>query len=411
MRATSPLFSILLMALVSGCTSYLPSIGGGEPPAARPYVKVVTVPLPVIASSPNEGVTYGALTAFLLHNDKDEISSLIAPQVNHNRNFGTTATIFGAFYPSPERTVELNLSKSTEVNHAAELRVRDQSLMGKKLELNAFLYSFTDGSARFSGFGPDSRQESETNFGDRELGFTFSAGYPVMKDTQLFLGERLRKVRVVKGAVQKLPYLREAFTAAEVPGIDGFTTHAQTVSLVYSTLDSTAMPSSGVRARLTAEASLEGLGGSTSFGRVEAEVKGFYPVSGARFISVGRLAFSQTGGGAVPFLERGILGGETTLRGYGRNRFVDSSYLVCNLEERIRLFRWEVFGVRADWELAPFVDIGGVMDAVGELSGGDLEVNPGIGFRAVVRPNILGRIDVGFSKEGPAVFVGLGYPF
>jgi hypothetical protein len=29
----------------------------------------------------------------------------------------------------------------------------------------------------------------------------------------------------------------------------------------------------------------------------------------------------------------------------------------------------------------------------------------------VVRPNIVGRIDVGVGREGPAVFVGLGYPF
>jgi hypothetical protein len=29
----------------------------------------------------------------------------------------------------------------------------------------------------------------------------------------------------------------------------------------------------------------------------------------------------------------------------------------------------------------------------------------------VIRPNIVGRIDVGYGKEGPAVFVGLGYPF
>jgi hypothetical protein len=28
-----------------------------------------------------------------------------------------------------------------------------------------------------------------------------------------------------------------------------------------------------------------------------------------------------------------------------------------------------------------------------------------------VPPNIIGRLDIGFGKDGPAVFVGLGYPF
>jgi hypothetical protein len=35
----------------------------------------------------------------------------------------------------------------------------------------------------------------------------------------------------------------------------------------------------------------------------------------------------------------------------------------------------------------------------------------GVGFRAVVRPNVVGRVDIGFGKEGPAIFATLGYPF
>ncbi|MBW4055716.1 MAG: hypothetical protein HIU83_09980, partial [Proteobacteria bacterium] len=101
----------------------------------------------------------------------------------------------------------------------------------------------------------------------------------------------------------------------------------------------------------------------------------------------------------------------SSLRGFGRNRFIDNSYLLCNLEERILLFRWEVFGVTADWEIAPFLDMGAVMESLDKVKGSDFELNPGVGFRAIVRPNIIGRVDVGLGKDGPAVFVGLGYPF
>jgi hypothetical protein len=85
--------------------------------------------------------------------------------------------------------------------------------------------------------------------------------------------------------------------------------------------------------------------------------------------------------------------------------------MLLNLEERIRLFRWEIFNVTADWEAAPFIDFGAVMSSFDEATEKSFEFNPGIGIRAVVRPNILGRVDVGFGKDGPAVFVGLGYPF
>ena len=92
-----------------------------------------------------------------------------------------------------------------------------------------------------------------------------------------------------------------------------------------------------------------------------------------------------------------VFWGETTLRGYGRNRFIDNSYLLLNLEERIRLFRWEIFNVTADWELAPFIDFGSVMKSIAQFSTRSFEFNPGMGFRAVVPPNIIGRVDVGFG--------------
>ena len=411
MRATFFLIIMLAIATLDGCTSYLPAGKFPLPASDQGDVKVVTIPLPVIATSPNEGLTYGGLSAFLIHNHQDEVTTLIAPQVNYNDNFGTSVTVYGAFYPSAQRSYEVNLSKSTKVNQDFELKLRDQTLMDKNLELNAFLYDFRDGSARFFGFQSRSSTANETNYADGEVGFTFSAGYPVFANTQLVLGERFRQVDIGPGAVKKVPFLGDVFNSRQIPGSDGFSAHAQMVSLVYSTLDSLIIPTTGIRAKASVEASVQALGSSADYRHYDTEVKGFFPLMDARFISVGKVGYSQTLGEHVPFLERSILGGETTLRGYGRNRFIDNSYLLCNLEERIRLFRWEVFGVRADWELAPFIDLGSVMKSLDEPKTSSFEFNPGIGFRAVISPNIIGRIDVGFGKDGPAVFVGLGYPF
>ena len=70
-----------------------------------------------------------------------------------------------------------------------------------------------------------------------------------------------------------------------------------------------------------------------------------------------------------------------------------------------------MFNVNVDWEAAPFIDFGSVMKSISQAQPRDFEFNPGLGLRGVVRPNIVGRIDVGFGTDGPAVFVGLGYPF
>jgi outer membrane translocation and assembly module TamA len=415
MRRTS-LFAILLVSLgMTACTTMVPREKLPYPlvnESSGNQVKVVTVPLPVIASSPNEGITAGALTAFLIHNKNDEVTSLLAPQINNNQNFGGTFSLYGALYPTPEQSWEFNLSRSTKVNEDYEVRYITRELLDKKLEINAFPYYFTDGSARFFGFQQSSAKDNETNYGDQELGFTVTAGYRIGKYYQVVIGERLRKVNILQGAVTSVPFIGDNFSAAEVPGINGFTAHAQKLALVYSTLDSPNMPTFGGYARISVEASAKFLGSSANYRHYDAEMKGFVPFDkGRRFITAFRLAYNQTLGNNVPFLEQSILGGETTLRGYGRNRFIDNSYLLFNLEERIRLFRWEIFNVNADWELAPFIDFGSVMKALDRADTKSFEFNPGIGFRAIVRPNIVGRVDIGFGKDGPAVFVGLGYPF
>ncbi len=403
--------SVLLLV---GCTSYIPREDLHLPPTGDPSddtIKLVTIPLPVIASSPNEGVTSGALTAFLAHNKREEVTTMLAPQVNYNNNFGVTASLYGAYYPTSDRNMEFNLSHSSRVNHDYELRVREMSLLSNKLELNGFIFKLADGSSRFFGFNAKSPQQMETNYANDEFGYNMSAGYQIGQHFQVTIGDRFRDVRIRSGAVGSLPDIKDKFSSATVPGIDGFTTHAMRISLSYSTLDSRETPSYGGYARISFEPTMKALGGAANYRHYEVETKGFIPLSDSRYISVFRLMYNQTLGDDVPFLEQSILGGETTLRGYGRNRFIDNSFLLCNLEERIRLFRWEVFGVTADWEVAPFVDLGAVMESLYKANAGNFEFNPGIGFRAIVRPNIVGRVDLGVGKDGPAIFVGLGYPF
>ncbi len=404
----------LLLLLLTGCTSYIAHDRLPYPLTNDTFdrqVKVVTIPLPVIASSPNEGITVGALSAFLLHDSNDNISTLLAPQVNYNKNFGITSTFYGAFYPSPDRSWEINLSKSTIINEDYELKLRDKNFLDKKLEINLFAFAFSDGSARFFGFDAKTPRQRETNYTDKEIGFNLSAGYDIGRHIQFILGERYRDVEIEPGAVTSIPFIRKRFRGRNVPGINGFDAHAQRISLVYSTLDSLTAPTFGGFAKVSIENSSKDLGSSADYRHYEGELKGFIPLDNARYISVFRLVYNQTLGEKVPFLEQSSLGGENTLRGYGRNRFIDNSYFLLNLEERIRLFRWEIFNVKADWELAPFIDLGAVMERLDRSSTRQFEFNPGIGVRAVVRPNIIGRVDVGFGKDGPAVFVGLGYPF
>ena len=113
------LLSVLALLTLPACTSMISRDHLPYPLTSEQFseqVKVVTLPLPVIATSPNEGPTYGALTSFLLHDSRNEVSTLIAPQVNFNKYFGTTVQVYGALYPTPDQSIEINLSQSTRVN-------------------------------------------------------------------------------------------------------------------------------------------------------------------------------------------------------------------------------------------------------------------------------------------------------
>jgi outer membrane protein assembly factor BamA len=408
------LIPILLLLFLAGCTyqvprSYLPFPLSNE--TFYDPVKTVAIPLPVIAASPNEGTTIGVLDAFLLHNASDEVSTLIVPQMNSNKYFGLTTTLYGAFYPTPNQNMKVNLSKATTINEEFRFRYFANDFIWDRVQvsLNAFLYA--DGSARFFGFQSNSSQQNETNYTDRERGFVVTGGYWFSKIFEAELAERYKKVNILPGAVTSVPFITQVFPPSTVPGVNGYSTHAQKISLVYNALDSSQMSTSGAYARAYVEFAAKALGSSASFRHYGVETKRYYSHKEGRLITAIRFAADQTEGSGVPFLEQSILGGETTLRGYGQNRFIDMSYLLLNLEERIRMFRWRVFNVDADWELAPFIDLGSVQRSLIEAKASSFEFNPGVGLRAVVRPNIVGRVDVGFGSEGLAVFVGLGYPF
>ena len=117
-------------------------------------------------------------------------------------------------------------------------------------------------------------------------------------------------------------------------------------------------------------------------------------------------------GDDVPFYELSSLGGQNSLRGYGEDRFIDNNLVNVNIEQRLHVFRTRMFNVVSDFEIAPFVDGGKVFNTFTELQlFKDFAVTPGIGFRGIVRRTVVGRVDVGYSDEGGAVFAGLDYPF
>jgi hypothetical protein len=98
------------------------------------------------------------------------------------------------------------------------------------------------------------------------------------------------------------------------------------------------------------------------------------------------------------------------LRGFTQDRFIDQNLWTLELEQRTRVFQTHIYGVTADWRIDPFVAVGQVYRALDQVFSHP-RVSAGMGFRAWVRPNVVGRVDVANGSEGWKVYVEIGYPY
>jgi outer membrane translocation and assembly module TamA len=220
----------------------------------------------------------------------------------------------------------------------------------------------------------------------------------------------VRQVSLQRGATD-LPFTGDLYPTVE--GVQGETIIiGHRATFYYDTRNNLISPTDGMAVTAYAEVN-QNLSNSDSpvFSRYELEVKKLFPSESKRAILIVRADLQATLGSQVPFFEQSSLGGQNNLRGYGVDRFIDKHLIAASVEERIHLVRAKIAGVAADFEMATFLDTGQVFNDFKDVSFKDYRMTPGIGFRGIVRPNVVGRIDYGYSKEGGAIFAGLDFPY
>jgi len=269
---------------------------------------------------------------------------------------------------------------------------------------------FKNATARFFGIGQDSTAGDETNYTAREYRANWRFGIYANEVTQISIGQRFRDVQLQPGATD-LPYTVARF--GDVPGVIGESTIiGNRVSFHYDTRNNLVTPTDGMAVTAYAELAQNLRNGDHPvYSRYELEVKQLFPSESKRAILVVRADLQATLGTQVPFFEQSSLGGQNNLRGFGVDRFIDKNLVAFSIEERIHIARMRVAGVMADFEVAPFIDSGQVFGDFKDVSFKDYRFTPGAGFRGIVRPNVVGRVDYGYSREGGAVFAGLDFPY
>jgi outer membrane protein assembly factor BamA len=367
------------------------------------------IPLPEILTDPNEGNTYGFLQVVLFLDQQKIIKYILAPDVRYNKITGVYPTfrLFG--YPSVAQKWSVVLRKSQNIDEDYDLRYEDNAFWQDRVRLFANVEFEKDSSERFFGFGNGSPKDAESNYTAKQTNALVWLAYRLQPTLSLTYRSRLRVFRVEKGGVDNLPFIAKEHPGT--PGLGGATIVGQELGLLYDTRDDTNIPRQGGLGLLSAEFISRALGSSVSIIKYAAEVRKFIPLRDRFVLAMhGRLDYIQ-GDDQIPFFEQNDVGGRDTLRGFGSGRFVDKDRFFASAELRTRVYRREIFGVNAELELAPFLDFGEVFKSARVSPFTDLHAVGGLGFRGVVRPQVVGFVDIGMGEQGLAAFTGLEYPF
>jgi hypothetical protein len=368
------------------------------------------IPLPAFSYNRNEGPWYGVLVPILRANPRGEIEDILAPLYLHNRHIGETFTLNYYGYRSNTIQYRAVASYSTEVERNFELSYKDTGVGAGRFILAAEGTWFKNAFARFFGFGNKTHEERETTYTSREGHVKLTAGLNLGSHASLLFTERYRDVRIEDGVITSLPQTKAFFNG--VAGIGGAQILGHRLTYLYDSRDNVLTPTRGSYVAIYGEVTQNFIHDKPDrWLRYGLDARHSFPHAGGRMVFVARFWLEAVSGQEVPFYERPMLGGENTLRAFGLNRFIDDTALLVNFEERIRVLSKRFFDHAVELELSPFLDFGRVTTNWESARLRRFQINPGVGIRALARPNVVGRLDVGYGKDGANVFVGLDYPF
>lgn len=378
------------------------------PPSALADTQIF--PIPSASTSKNDGNDAGLIVPILISEPDGELKYLLAPMIIHNSIVGTRGTFNLFRYDTGGRQLQFIGSYSEKIERKLLFNYTDPAFSNGRFFLNVGGAFFKNATVRFFGLGQSTTEADETNYTAREARANWRFGIYVNEVTQVSISQRFRQMSLERGATD-LPFTGDVFPT--VDGVQGETIiMGHRASFHYDTRDNLTTPTDGTAITAYAELNQNVRNGDHPvYSRYEVEVKKLFPSESKRAILVVRLDLQATIGDQVPFFEQSSLGGQNNLRGYGVDRYIDKNLLAASVEERIHITRTKIAGVAADFEVAPFLDTGQVFNSYQDLSFKDYRMTPGIGFRGIVRPNVVGRIDYGFSKEGGAIFAGLDFPY
>lgn len=377
--------------------------------AHRAQAEVSYFPIPAVSTTRNDGNDAGFIVPFLVTKPDGDLQYIVAPMFIVNSIVGARGSLNVFRYDPGGRELRFIASYTEEIERRVDFRYTDPAFLNGRFAYSLGASFFKNATARFFGLTQRSTESDETNYTAREGRAFWKFGVYLNEVTQIAIGQRFREVEIQRGATA-LPFSVQQFPT--VDGMQGATLLGHRAIFHYDTRDNLVTPTDGTLVTAYGEL-VQNLKKADQpfYQRYVLDFTKLVPSESKRMILVVRGNLQTTFGSQVPFFERSSLGGENNLRGYGVDRFIDDHLMAFSVEQRINVLRTRILNVVAEFEVAPFLDMGKVFNTFQRNQFKDVVFTPGVGFRGIIRPSVVGRVDWGYSNEGGAVFAGLDFPF
>ncbi len=366
--------------------------------------------LPLLDRSRDLGFVYGLMPIWAMRDRSgDSIASVWAPSVDFNPYLKTTLTWRQYFFPDEHRLWVFRGSYSQEVQRELFLHYYDPEFLDTRYRLNAEFHLFRNPKPSFYGFGPNSAQSAEAGYSHFKVGEEFTFDVPILGYLYFDVTHRYFQMRVDETPITTKTQLADAFPSEAAIGWKKYMTHG--AALVFDSTDHAALPRRGTYAKASIDDSSRDLVSDQSYRLYALQLKQYLNVMDGKYITALHVHMQQLEGDAVPFYIMPTVGESTGLRVVGEGRYVDRGKFVMSVEERCRVSRSPFLRFFSEIELTPFVDMGTVFADPKFFSTGLLHLGYGVSFRLVLRPQVVGTMDLAFGREGPNSLIKVGYPF
>ena len=376
--------------------------------AGRPPISFI--PVPLIDVDPNNGVTLGLLPTWL-HTDSDnQISRIIAPDLNFNPEFGFGGHARVIAYPSDDTQWSVVAGGQQRVERLVDYEYQTGRQRSSRWGFDTSVVFDRDGSPRFYGIGNRSPASHETNYTAQQSYARATLALNISHEWQVAYTLRAREFEVLPGTLDGIVSIEERF--AGVRGLGNQSEIMHRVQVSYDTRDDPTVPRHGTSWILYG-------GVATHYSAVGYDFRQFWSPAGSSATMVAHIgARYMLGARDAPFWGLSNVGGDQSvpgeslpLRAYGTGRFYDRNSVAANLEYRRQVLALDAFSTHIEVELTPFVDFGDVFADSRSWPFHNVHRAAGLGFRGIARPFVVGYLDIGYGSEGAAAFTGINYPF